>query len=138
LVTVEYPHQFSYREMFEGQSPVLLVTISRLDGADDAIDVEAYIDSGTSTSLFNGFVLSQLGLDLMNDKKKVFESTVGSSVEAYLHRVRLALPSVGVFDLEIAFSNAQITRNLLGRDFFNLVQIGFRERRLEYYLNNRP
>ena len=124
--------------MAEGQSPVLQVTISRLDRADDAIDVDAYLDSGTSTSLFNGFLLAHFGLDLINDKKKVFQSIVGSSVEAYLHRVQITLPGVDVFDLEIAFSNGQIARNLLGRDFFNLVQIGFRERRLEYYLNPRP
>lgn len=77
MVTVEYPHQFSYREMVEGRSPVLLVTISRLNGADDAIDVDAYIDSGTSTSLFNGFLLTQLGLDLMNDKKRCSNQPLG-------------------------------------------------------------
>ena len=138
MVTVEYPHQFSYREIAEGQSPVLQVTISRLDGDDGAIDVDAYLDSGASTSLFNGFLVTQLGLGLINDRKKVFQSTVGSSIDAYLHRVRITLFDIGIFDLEIAFSNGEISRNLLGRDFFNLVQIGFRERRLEYYLNPHP
>ena len=37
--------------------------------------------------------------------------------------------SLGVNELMIAFSETRLTRNLLGRDFFNLFQIGFRERR---------
>lgn len=138
MIRVEYLHQFAYRDMAEGQSPVLQVTISRLDEANNAIDVDVYLDSGTSISLFNGFLVTQLGLGLINDKKRVFRSTVGGSLEAYLHRVQITVPGVRVFDLEIAFSNGQIARNLLGRDFFNLVQIGFRERRFEYYLNPRP
>ena len=124
--------------MFEGRSPVLTVTVSNLDGLEESIDVDAYIDSGTSTSLFNGSFLSALGVQLINDRRKSFTSTTGYSVEAYLHRVRLTLPDLGAFDLDIGFSNAPIFRNLLGRDFFNHVQIGFRERHSEYYLNPRP
>jgi hypothetical protein len=124
--------------MEEGRSPVLTVTVSGLENAEKAIDIEAYFDSGTSTSLFNGSFLTGLGMQLINERKMVFRSTAGTSVEAYLHRVRLTLPEVGDFDLDVAFSNGQIVRNLLGRDFFNLVQIGFRERQLEYYLNPRP
>jgi hypothetical protein len=44
----------------------------------------------------------------------------------------------GDFNLEIGFTDRQIRRNLLGRDFFNLVQIGFREHQLQYYLNTTP
>ena len=49
-------------------------------------------------------------------------------MEACLHAVRLSHPELGCFDLEIGFSPFPLRRNLLGRDFFNLVQIGFRER----------
>ena len=138
MVTVEYPHQFNYREFDEGSSPILTVTMSRLDGADDEIDVDAYLDSGASRSLFNGSFLRGWGLTLMNDKRKVFTSTSGNGIEAYLHRVRITLPAVGPYELDIGFSNGQISRNLLGRDFLNLVQVGFRENRLQFYLHPSP
>ena len=124
--------------MTEGRSPVLTVTMSNWEGVDASIDVDAYLDSGTSTSLFNGSFLSALGISLINARKKSFASTAGNSIEAYIHRVRLTLPELGAFDLDIGFSNTQIIRNLLGRDFFNLVQIGFRERQSEYYLSPLP
>ena len=138
MVTVEYSHRFYYREMIEGQSPVLTATMSSLEGGEGSIDIDAYLNSGASTSLFNGSFLSALGIPLINDRRKLFASTAGNSVEAYIHRVRLTLPELGAFDLDIGFSNTQIIRNLLGRDFFNLVQIGFRERQSEYYLDPRP
>jgi hypothetical protein len=106
--------------------------------SDEGIDVDAYLDSGAERSLFNGFLLAALGVELINDKRKYYGSTVGDSIEAYLHDVRLNLPGVASFDLEIGFSNGQLRRNLLGRDFFALAQIGFRERHLEYYLTPTP
>lgn len=124
--------------MIEGRSPVLTATMSTLVGGEEAIDVDAYLDSGASTSLFNGSFLSALHIPLLNNRRKSFASTAGHSIEAYIHRVRLTLPQLGAFDLDIGFSNTQIFRNLLGRDFFNLVQIGFRERQLEYYLTPHP
>ena len=103
-------------------SPVLTVTLSKPDGGEESIDVDAHLDSGASTSLFDGSFLSALGVQLMNDRRKSFMSTTGNSVEAYIHRIRVTLPDLGDFDLDIGFSNAQIVRNLLGRDFFNFVQ----------------
>jgi len=32
----------------------------------------------------------------------------------------------------------EISRNLIGRDFFNLVQVGFREKYLTFYLTPTP
>jgi len=138
VVTVDYSHRFYYREMIEGRSPVLTATISTLAGGEESIDVDAYLDSGASTSLFNGSFLTALHVPLINDRRKSFTSTAGHSIEAYIHRLRLTLPELGSFDLDIGFSSTQIVRNLLGRDFFNLVQIGFRERQLEYYLYPQP
>ena len=41
-------------------------------------------------------------------------------------------------DLDIGFSTVPLRRNLLGRDFFNLVQIGFRERQQVFYVRGEP
>ena len=35
-------------------------------------------------------------------------------------------------------ASVRIKRNLLGRDFFNLLQIGFRERRQVFYVSLEP
>ena len=138
MVTVEYSHRFYYREMIEGRSPVLTATLSKVEGGVVSIDVDAYLDSGATISLFNDSFLRALSIPLINHRRTSFASTAGNSIDAYLHRVRLTLLEVGAFDLDIGFSSTPIHRNLLGRDFFNLVQIGFRERQLEYYLNPRP
>jgi hypothetical protein len=47
-------------------------------------------------------------------------------------------PDLGSFTLEVGFSSTDIHRNLLGRDFFNLAQIGFRERFLTLYVTPAP
>ncbi|MGH7816014.1 MAG: hypothetical protein ACREOR_01370, partial [Candidatus Binatia bacterium] len=112
--------------------------ITRQDNFGIGIDTDAYLDSGAEVSLFNGDLLAGLEIDLINNNRKSYGSTFGASVTGYLHTVRLILPDVGDFSLDIGFSNGEIRRNLLGRDFFNLVQIGFRENQLEYYLNPRP
>lgn len=102
------------------------------------MDTDAYLDSGAELSLFNGDLLAALEIELINDKPKSYSPTVGNSITGYLHEVRLTVPDIDDFNLEIGFSDVQIRRNLLGRDFFNLVQIGFRERQLEYYLTPVP
>lgn len=137
MVTVDYQHQFNYREFSTGRVPVLPLSVS-LPGGQNSIDVDAHLDSGAERSLFNGFIISALGVVLQNDNRKPYTSTGGDTITGYMHHVRLLLPEVGSFDLEVGFSDRQIRRNLLGRDFFNLVQIGFREHRLQYFLNPSP
>ena len=138
MVTVIYQHECNYRDLGTGEVPVLALSISLLGSPQNTIDVDAYLDSGTGISLFNGFIISSLGGELLNDSRRPYRSTTGVEIFGYLHRVRLAVPEVGNFELEVGFSDREIQRNLLGRDFFNLVQIGFRERRLQYYLNTTP
>ena len=138
MVTVEYQHRFNYRRFRSGSSPVLQVRITRQDNPGLGIDTDAYLDSGAEASLFNGDLLAALEIDLINNNRKSYGSTFGGSVTGYLHNIRLTLPDVGDFTLDIGFSHGEIRRNLLGRDFFNLVQIGFRERQFEYFLDPRP
>lgn len=122
----------------EGDSPVITVSMSLPDDAESGVDIDAFLDSGTSTSLFNGSFLQGLDVQVMNDRSKTFTTTSGIPLTAYLHPVRLTLPDVGVFQLNVAFSIDPIIRNLLGRDFFNLVQIGFRENHSQYFLISTP
>jgi len=138
LVLVDYQHTFNYRLLQAGSCPIIQVRITRQDAPDVGIDIDAYLDSGAERSLFNGELLAGLEINLINDKQKRYGSTTGDFIAAYLHEVRLTVPDVGDFNLEMGFSGIQIRRNLLGRDFFNLIQIGFRENQLKYYLNPSP
>ena len=138
MVTVNYVHEFNYRDFREGRSPVLQLQVSHADHSENKIDVDAYLDSGSERSLFNGFLITSLGIMLINDKIRRYTPTAGNSIEAYFHYVQLSLPGVGDFNLEIGFSSSTIMRNLLGRDFFNFAQIGFRENHLKYYLTPTP
>jgi hypothetical protein len=100
--------------------------------------MDAHLDSGTSQSLFNGLFLVGLGIEVVNANRKIYSTTDGHTITAYLHDVRLRILEIGDFDLTIGFSEIDIKRNLLGRDFFNLIQIGFREHQMQYFLNVTP
>ena len=138
MVRVDYRYSFNYRQLGSGSFPIIPVRITRQDDPEVGIDADAYLDSGAERSLFNGHFLAALEIDLVNNKRKFYNSTIGDSITAYLHDVRISVPDAGDFNLEIGFTDGQIRRNLLGRDFFNLVQIGFREHQLQYYLNTTP
>lgn len=55
-----------------------------------------------------------------------------------VHRVSLSHPTLGNFEIEIGFSTEPIRREILGRDFFSQIQIGFREKQLSYYITPEP
>lgn len=136
--TVSYLFRFPYRTVTGDLFPLVMLRVSNPAQPDLSLDVDAYLDSGAQRSLFNGWRAQTLGLNLLDGETKLYGSTSGSYVEARLHRVNLHHENLGDFELEVGFSLVQIQRELLGRDFFNLVQIGFRERQLEYYLNTTP
>ena len=140
MVTVEYTHEFDYGHAEkEGVCPVIAVSMSPAEmSSDEGIEIDAFLDSGASISLFNGSFLRGFDIEIMNDRGKVFTSTAGVPLTAYLHRIKLTLPEFSSFDLDVAFSINPIRRNLLGRDFFNLVQIGFRENHSKYFLISTP
>jgi hypothetical protein len=138
LVRVDYQHSFNYRQLPAGSFPIVQVRISRQDDREIAIDTDAYLDSGAAGSLFDGRLLTALEIDVVNQRAVPYSPTFGGSITGYLHDVRLSIPDVWDFNLAIGFSETEIRRNLLGRDFFNLVQIGFREHQLQYFLNTFP
>lgn len=140
MVTVDYDHEIPYSYDPNGrQSPRLILRLSNPGDADQAIESDAYIDSGAERSLFDGTLAQLVGIDdLLAGQEIVFQSTTGAALAARLHRVRLSHPSLGSFDVEVGFSTGPIGRNLLGRDFFSIVQIGFRESRLTLFVTGEP
>ncbi len=55
-----------------------------------------------------------------------------------LHNLLFENELLGRFELEVGLSTSAIKRNLLGRDFFNLFQIGFREHHQMVLLKASP
>ncbi len=139
MPVVAYEQQIDYAYDTDG------CRFSRLDfqmaqagKPDVTVDVDAHLDTGTERSLFNGKLAIALGIDLLSGPQLVYQTTVGSRLITALHLVRLTHPDLGSFNLEVGFSTTDIHRNLLGRDFFDLVQIGFREHHLTFYITPTP
>jgi len=138
VVSVTYRYQFAYRSINDRQYAIRQLRLSNPGNPEQGVDVDAYLDSGAEGSVFNGLFLEALGIQLVNGQSKNYASTIGASVRCYLHSVQLSHPELGAFNLEVAFSELPIRRNLLGRDFFYYAQVGFRERYLQFYLTPTP
>src|SRR3990172_4793328 len=116
-----YSHQFNYREVNGKSFPILQLRISNPQQPELGIDIDTYIDSGAEYSILNGWIATSLGIALLSGEPRWFGTTIGNRIEGRRHRVRLFHPDLGSFDLEVALSTQDIRRDLLGRDFFNLV-----------------
>jgi hypothetical protein len=139
VITVSYDHEFNYRPDGSGETYALL-QVKLINPADlsKAIEVDAYVDSGTGRSLFDGEFASEIGLRLTDGPAQSYSPTRGSGLSARLHQVIVSHPDLGTFPLKVGFSELPIRRNLLGRDFFALIQIGFRERHSTFYVTAMP
>jgi hypothetical protein len=140
MVTVAYPFQFSYAHDETGRPfPMLQIKVEdpkrRL-----AVEVDAYLDSGAEGSLFDGHIAGLVGLELLDGRRRAYESASARNprIEARLHEVLLSHPDLGSFPLEVGFSVGDVRRNLLGRDFFDLIQVGSREHQLTFYITPSP
>ena len=139
MATVDYPFQLPYSLDENGNHfPRLTFTVSRVDGSGASLDLDLYLDSGAERSLLDGWIGTSLGLDLLAGPSIRYVNAMGHGLTATRHPILLRHVELGDFELEVGFSSAPIHRNLLGRDFFNLVQIGFRERRLELLIEPTP
>ncbi len=137
LTVVAYTYSYDYREMPKGFFPVLQVQLSVAGGA-GAIDVDAYLDTGAQYSLFDGAYLQGLGLNLLAGVARTLQTLTKNPVDSYVHTVRIEHDDLGSFDLPIGFSDVPIARNVLGRDFFDRVQVGFREHHRTFYMISAP
>ncbi len=139
MVDVSYTHQFAYAYTPQGSRfPGFVIRLANPQQPEQGIDVDAFLDSGCERSLFDGRHAGSLGINLLAGRLKTYASTAGYGVDARLHEVLLLHPGLGEFRLEVGLSTDGIARNLLGRDFFNLIQVGFRERHLAFYIEPTP
>jgi hypothetical protein len=99
------------------------------------IEISAELDSGAEYSLFEGRLAVILGFDLFGGKPFAFELANGVLIEARILPVTISHGELGRFSLRARFSTGPLRRNILGRDFFDLVRIGFDEHHSEVYLS---
>ena len=135
---VDYAHAFPYQYDVAGERhPILPLHLANPEHVDQRITVDGHLDSGCTRSLFDGRLGLAIGLDPTRGNTIPFISATGVSIRAVLQRVVLEHPLLGAFELEVGFSQVNLSRNLLGRDFFALTQLGFREHRMEFYVTAR-
>jgi len=138
MLTVTYDAEFSYGYLPGHDRVPMLSFIIGLLGNTTGFEVSACIDTGAGRSLFNGRLAVGLGLDLFDGSPIRLSTVTGQGLQARGHRVQLRHETLGDFDLEIGFSTDHISRNILGRDFLDRVQIGFREHRNTFYVTPTP
>ena len=95
------------------------------------------VDTGATYSLFNGKRARSIGLDLLAGKP-IRLGGLSGSLSARLHRITLEILGAKI-DCEVAFSESEIQRELLGRhDLFPRVRFGFREGISSGYFHPEP
>ncbi|HEY6418510.1 MAG TPA: hypothetical protein VIX59_05855 [Candidatus Binataceae bacterium] len=139
MTTVVYQVQIPYLwHANGGRYPGLIVQVQNPSYSANVVEIVAELDSGAEYSLFNGKLAKAIGLDLADGEEFRFEATNRSSINAIILRAIIYHPDLGSFPMDLRFSTDDIRRNLLGRDFFNQMQLGFREHHMEVYVTPVP
>ncbi len=134
MPTIEYPHVVPYTadESTGRLFPRILISLSNPQNPDLAVDTHGYLDSGAECSLFQAPFALALELDLTNGKEFDFGSSMGTGGVARACEVVILHDQLGEVTMDIGFV-VGLSRNLLGRDFFDQFQIGFREHHQTVY-----
>lgn len=139
MVAVDFSFEAPYLTSISGKSfPGLIVTLENAYDPSTPIEVRASLDSGAEYSLFDGQTAQAIGLDLISGAPFTFVTTGGATIDARILPVVVRHSDLAAFKMDLRFSTGKIRRDILGRDFFNLVQVGFRERHLRVYLSATP
>lgn len=123
--------KFPYLEFQKRFYPIIKVTLLK---ENEIVNTEALIDSGAVTSLFQGGICRELGLELESGESKLFQG-IGGKITGYLHLVTISVENVK-FIGKIAFSDELATSlNMLGREsFFEKFIVKFHENKKEIEL----
>jgi hypothetical protein len=99
------------------------------------IEINGELDSGAEYSLFEGRLARRIGLNLFDGEPFEFGLVNGASLDARILPVVVSHRQLGRFDLRVRLSTGPLRRNILGRDSFDLLQVGFDEHHSEIHLN---
>ncbi len=141
MILVSYLYSFPYRPVDEKGSLFPCVPV-RLKYGYKELDASAILDSGAEESLFDWRHATTLGLTINQGNRKDLSGLGGGKITAYLHTVSLMIGD-HTFTYKIGFPDPVLHTqplrcNLLGRNFFEHVKVGFREKYLEIYLDPTP
>lgn len=145
MVRVDYSHEIPYAvDENGGRFPRLLVRLVNPQDENQAFDTDAFVDTGTEKSVFGAYCAAAIGLSAEDGSSYSWSTSAGGSFSGRLHQVRLLLDGIGEFDLELGFREEggfirdDLRRNLLGRDFLDQIQIGFREHHQVFFISPTP
>jgi len=135
IVTV-YDRQFSYLPSQPGNILRPLVPV-RIAYGGLSTDRFALVDSGADISTFPKTIARILGIDLSRLTPDRSTGTAGK-VKTWYCQCDITVEGI-TRRCDVAIVNRKVPLYLLGRDpFFKLLQIGFRESRVEFYLSLSP
>lgn len=121
--------EFPYIEITPGHfSPIIRFYLLAQDRR--WIEIEGYVDSGATVSLFDTDAAKILGLKIRRGKGISITVGNGEALPAYMHEVRARLGNTA-FSVPVGFSHALgVGFNLIGRaGFFDRFRICFDDRR---------
>ena len=79
MATVQYAYEiaYTYDPLTGDPFPILPLRVTNLSNPGTALDVNAYLDSGAQRSLFDGWIATSLGLDLLSGQALSYGSLGG-------------------------------------------------------------
>ncbi len=116
--------------------PGLIIELQNSRTGASTMEINAELDSGAEYTLFQGHWARAIGLDVFNGTPFTFGLANGLALDARILPVVISVGDLGRFNLQARFSTGPLIRNILGRDFFVLLPIGFDEHHSEIYLGN--
>jgi hypothetical protein len=138
MLTVTYTSSFMYRDHGNGPFPTLQVEIVNAADPSLRVNVDAYLDTGASRSVFFGWIPEAIGLNILDGQPLSYVNNMGQSEDGRILSVIINHPDLGEFPIDIGFAMWNPSRSLLGRDFLNLIQVGFRESQFEFHIEASP
>jgi hypothetical protein len=140
-VFIEYKNSFQYLldPITQDYFPGLTVRILKPGSAHTGIDLDVHFDSGASRSLLNGeIIVPALELDLFSGPVQRYLPVSGVGLEGRIHKVEIFHPDLGSFSLDLVSARFRYAGIFSEGIFFNLIQIGFRERHQTLHIRSEP
>jgi hypothetical protein len=137
--SIDYNFEYPYRPMGPDglHFPVLQVGLENPNDSERQVDTFVYVDSGSRITVLDGEIAQDIGINFTEGEEQQLGSIAGGSIQGWLNNINLHLEGFPPVLLRVAFVDPsfKIRRQLLGRDFFYHVQIGFWEYARLLYLS---
>ena len=119
--------QLPYKQFKGGYYPVIDIWMK---GPTGIYEVEAFVDSGASTSIFRSTVADELGINYIRGRVTYSMVGDGSYIPIYLHKVPIKIGNIWLRAAIGFSSHLGVDINLLGqKDIFDRFIVSFDKRR---------